>query len=149
MANNKPFQLSQTELGQCKRGINLAKNALQVPFNLMGLQTPLVHPQAPPAIVGMATILRHSVRLYCAIILDDGTMCTVINMHSDYVCVRADGHIERKVNGREGGTPSCLICAVLLTSARRTLYSAIPANQEAKLFFLQFVAGAAHHKCFQ
>ena len=68
-----------------------------------------------------------------------------------YMCVRSlwvDGRIGRKVNGREGGTP-CLICSALLTSAQRMLHPPIPANQEAKPFLLQFVACAAHHKCFK
>ena len=47
------------------------------------------------------------------------------------------------------GTPSCLICGASLTSARRTLHPPIPANQEARSFFLQFVVGASAPQVFQ
>ena len=56
--------------------------------------------------------------------------------------------VGRKVSGREEGTPSCLICSTSLTTAR-LLHPPIPAKQEARLFFLQFVADGAHHKYFK
>ena len=82
------------------------------------------------------------------------------NMHTDYVCMWSNSRTGRKVNGREGGIPSCLICSTVsccystapvssLTSAQRTLHPPIPAKQEARSFFLQFVTGATHRKCFK
>ena len=52
------------------------------------------------------------------------------------------------MNGRESGTPSCLICSASMASVQRNLHPPNPANEEIQLYFLQFVAGAAHHKCF-
>ena len=82
---------------------------------------------------------------------DDSTLCNVIYMQRLCECayeqmVRSTG---RKVNGRVRGIPSCLICSTSLTSARRMLHPPIPANQGARLFFLQFVAGAAHLKYYK
>ena len=47
------------------------------------------------------------------------------------------------------GTPSCLICGASLTSAQRTLHPLVPANQEARSFFLQFDVGAGAPQVFQ
>lgn len=51
----------------------------------------------------------------------------------------------------EQGSPRCIICAASLTlsSARRTLHPPIPANQEVRASFLQFVAGASAEEVFQ
>ena len=49
----------------------------------------------------------------------------------------------------EQGTPRCIVCGALLTSARRTLHLPVLANQEARAFFLQFVAGTSAPEVFQ
>ena len=91
----------------------------------------------PDPEVGLVTI-QHSAQLCWAIVLGDGTMRNQQN--SDYMCVMVMPG-ERWMEGREAILVSSALHCWLQRVQTRKLYPPIP--------FLQFVAGAAHHKCFK
>ena len=67
---------------------------------------------------------------------------------SDYMCVRADHRAERKVNERKARHSLFHLWHIVGISTQNAL-TANSCNQEARSFLVQFVACAAHHKCYK